>query len=360
MISAAYLLQSRGIRLSALQYTGIPPTGEAQITGVSVPSSQALGDVYQAVVYMYSNKSMKAKLHVYEDDKLLQTSNIQLKAGSSSSSVRIVPSSEGDHIITAVLEADEDTIFENNTFSAVTTITTSRRILLVDGTGKETGPLAALLGQAGYEVDISTAGNIPRTISAMCKYGMIVLMNVDKKDMPTAVPDVLNEYVTVYGRSLVTTGGENTYIYGHMLETAIDTLLPVNMEIRTETSEEPIALMLVLDCSASMGNSLTHMHADALNPAEMAKRGAVKCVSSLHINDYAGILAFSDACYVLSPLTSMANSDQIIQAISRMGTIGGTMYTDALQEAYDQLTAFEGDIRKHVIFISDGNPADSD
>ncbi len=360
MLSTARLLQSRGIRLSAIPYNSLPTEPEAQITGITAPMEQALGTVFSAVIRMYSNHPMNAKLLLYQDDELLNSATVRLKNGSSSYSFRVLPSQAGEHILRAELQPEEDFIAENNVWNTAVTYSSSRRTLIVEGVAGEGNALLQLLTAAGQETDLVSAHDIPPTISLLCNYGLVILMNVDRMQMPRQMPQVLKEYVTVYGRSLLVTGGTNTLVYGHMMDTPLEELLPVAIEVTEKESLDPSALMLVIDCSASMGAGLTHMAADTLSAAEMAKRGAVKCISVLNENDFAGIISFSDRSYVLAPLTSMKERDTVIQAVARMATIGGTMYTGALKEAQAQLEAFDGCEKKHIIFISDGNPGDND
>ena len=357
LASAARSLAHRKIRLDALPYA--PMDGEeVELSALEMPAEVSLGETCRVVVRVSSRGEGRAKLTLLDGEEMLEEETVRLRDGVSEFAYRITPRQAGMRAYTAVIEAEEDTLSENNSLCACVHVASSSRVLLVDGTGEESAALCALLEENGYAVDVAVPKDIPRTISAMCQYGVIVLMNVDERTLLDSSAGLLQEYVETYGRSVLTTGGENTYMYGHMMETPFDEFLPVRMEVREEESAEPMALFLVIDNSASMGKVLTAMAADTTNPLDMAKRGAIKSVSSLNDNDYVGVISFSDAYYILSDLTSMKNKDNVIARISRMGTVGGTMYCGALQEAYRQLAAFDTAGKKHVIFISDGNPGD--
>lgn len=267
MLSTARLLQSRGIRLSAVQYNSLPTFPEAQITGITAPMEQAIGTVYSAVVRMYSNHPMNAKLLLYQDDELLSSSTVRLKNGTSTYSFRVLPSQAGEHILHAELQPEEDFIAANNVWNTAVTYSSSRKALIVEGVPGEGNALQQLLTNAGQETDLVSAHDIPPTISLLCDYGLVILENVDRMQLPRQMPEVLHDYVTTYGRSLLFTGGPNTLVYGHMLDTALETLLPVSLEVTEKESLEPSALMLVIDCSASMGVGLSHMAADTLSAA---------------------------------------------------------------------------------------------
>lgn len=351
-------LANRNIRLDAVLYEGETTEEEVEVCALEMPKEVLLGETYRVVVRVASRAEGSARLTLLDGEECVKEQNVQLKSGMNEYAYRITSTQPGMRIYTARIEPQEDTIPQNNSFSACVNVVSSSKILVIDGTGEESGALMELLEHNGYEAECIVPKDIPRTVAAMCQYGVIILMNVDERDLPDAAADQLREYVEVYGRSVLTTGGENTYAYGHMVNTAFDDFLPVGIEVKEEQSAQSVALMLVIDNSASMGEVQTAMAEDTINPLEMAKRGAIKCISALHDNDYVGVISFSDSYYVLAELASARERDYAISRVSRMNTVGGTMYCQALEEAYRQLEALEATGKKHVIFISDGNPGD--
>ncbi|MFR5794292.1 MAG: vWA domain-containing protein [Christensenellales bacterium] len=114
--------------------------------------------------------------------------------------------------------------------------------------------------------------------------------------------------------------------------------------------------MLVIDTTDSMTRESIGV------PIDMARRGAIKCVDALNGNDYAGVITFSDDAQMLVEMTAMGDKKPVLDAINSIETADPnklTRFTGALRLACDTLKAFDGTKRKHVMFITDGSPADA-
>lgn len=356
--TVAALLANRGVRIDALHYDTTITEPEAEVTSIILPTEVAQGKKTRAAVTITSNAAMKGKLSLYDEDVLLRTDTVSIKPGENAYSYRIEPGYAGMRVFSAVLEPADDTLDSNNHATTCAHVVSSSKILIVDGTGSESAALKDMLTAQGMDVTVVACKSIPRTATALCEYGLVILMNVDVLDLQTNSADVLEEYVSVYGRSVLTVGGKQTYALGHMTDTAFEDFLPVTMTVEDEESAESVALLLLIDNSASMSETATNLAVDTATPAEMAKMGAIKSISALHDNDYVGVVTFSNTYHVLAELTPIPEKDTVISAISRMGTISGTAYAEAFQAAYDMLSVFHKTDRKHVLFLSDGNPSD--
>ncbi|MDO5377177.1 MAG: VWA domain-containing protein [Clostridia bacterium] len=348
-LSAAAELANKGIRMDALLYDTSLPGGEVEVTSLQLPADTALGQPTRIAVGITGNVETGARLRLYDGDSLLLEKAVSLTPGENAFSFTVSPSLAGLRCYSAEILPEEDTLPQNNRVYQTMLVTSGSAVLIVDGTGEEGEALSQLLSENGYEVHRVASADAPSDITELCTYGLVILMNVDARDLPHFFGEHLEQYVSVYGRSVLSTGGRNTYIYGHMKDTPLETLLPVGMEVEEKESKEPVALMLLLDNSASMeGTAIT-----------MAKRGAIKSIESLNDNDYVGVITFSTEYGVLAPLSSVSDKEEIIGAISGLGTVMGTMYGGALEEALDQLSRFRETAQKHVILLSDGNPSDS-
>ena len=349
-LSAAAELANKGIRLDMLLFDTVPEE-EAEAVSISLPAEIALGESIQTNITIRSSVETPCRLALYEEDELLQNVNVRLKPGENYFHFKITATNAGVRVFRAELQPQTDTWPENNVCHQVVRVIDTNAVLLVDGTGNETEALAYLLRKNGFQVDSVVASKFPKTIAELCRYSLVVLMNVNMRSLPVSAVTRLRDYVSVYGRSILTTGGRNSYIYGGIIDSPLEQMLPVDVQIEGDESEEPSALLLMIDNSASMEGQ----------PLSMAKLGAIKCLESLHVNDYAGALTFSTDVSVLSPMDQMMNSrDQMVSDISGLGTIMGTAYTAALQEALKQMNDLPPEVtKKHIILLSDGQSADS-
>ena len=356
-LKAAQGIAGRGIRLDALLLAEAEPLPEVQTTALLLPESAVEGQRVSASVHVRSSESMEGVLRILDGETPVWQENATVLAGDNVLTAGLYASGEGTHTLRAEFIAEQDGIGGNNAAYAGLRVISAARVLVVDGTGEESGRLGALLEQGGYEVKVVQASQMPAELHELLDYALVILMNVNVRDLPQGGEALLDAYVREYGRSLLTTGGENTYIYGGMQDTALEALLPVSVSVAQEQSAEPVALMLVIDTTDSMTRGL-----DSGTPMDMARRGAAACVESLHGNDYAGVITFADDAAVLVEMTPMSEKDAVISAISGIETADAsrlTRFTDALRVACDELSAFDQTQKKHVLFITDGSPVDA-
>ena len=356
----AAALAGRGTRIDAVACTPWEAQSEVEIAGLSMPREMALGQTVKAAVTVRANAPVTIHLSLLDDGEQVYANTLRIGAGAAEYSIQVTPTRAGTHLFQAQVESEEDGCGENNALSCCVNVEGSAKILLVDGTGQESRALSQLLTDLGYEVETVSPQSAPPNTASMCKYGLVILMNVDTQALRPTAPAALEEYVARFGGSVLLTGGENTFAYGNMHETALESVLPVTVLVEEQESAEPVALLLLIDNSASMGETGVTLHSDFGRPIEMAKLGAIKSISLLHDNDYAGVISFSNKAHLLSPLRPASEREEIIATVSRMGLISGTMYTEALTEALNQFSQFEGTEKKHIIFLSDGNPSDDD
>lgn len=353
--AAAQRAKESGVRLDAMHLSAAPGS-ETELTQLMLPADAAQGQKITAQITVLSNVQTEGTLRIDDGGATVYEQEVSIAPGENVFACALTAGETGEHTYRAEIDAADDTIPQNNSRFACMRVSSGAKILLVDGTGQEAARLAALLADGGNSVDTVLCADMPKTVAAMCEYGLIVLMNVDAKDLPEGSAQRLETYVSEYGRSVLTTGGENTYIYGGMKDTPFETFLPVRMSVEEKESVNPVALMLVIDTTDSMtrGSSGT--------PIEMARRGAIKCVDGLNSNDYAGVITFSDEAQVLVEMTAMGEKDGVIDAINGIDTADPdklTKFAGALRLACDELKAFDKLERKHVIFITDGSPADA-
>ena len=345
-----------GIRLDAVQVKPLFESPQVEVTAFDLPYEAMEGRYIEAEVTVLSDAETEGMLRIYDGETLMHEQCVAITAGEQAFSCALKAETIGTHVFSAELTAQGDTIPENDRLSARMNVSRAEKILLIDGTGEESESLAQLLREDGAAVTVAGTDTVPQTVAELCEYALIVLMNVDANDLPEGWDQTLEETVSEYGRSVLTTGGENTYIYGGMKDSPYEELLPVKMSVEEQESVEPMALMLVMDTTDSM------LRESAGVPIDMAKRGAIKCIDELNGNDYAGVITFSDEAQLLVEMTAMRDKEPVLAAVNAIETADPdrlTKFSGALRLACDTLKAFDGAKRKHVMFITDGSPADA-
>ena len=355
-LTAAETAAQAGVRLDAVQMKPEFPAPQAELAAFELPAEAMEGRHMEAAVTVLADTQGEAALRIWDGETLLHEQRVALTAGRQTFACAIEAEAVGAHTLRAEVALPGDTIAENDSLTATMNVSRGEKVLLVDGTGAQAQQLEQLLRAEGVQVAVTDPKNVPGSVDALCEYGLTVLMNVHAGDLPEGWDDVLRQAVENHGRSVLTTGGENTYLYGGMKDSGYEALLPIRMSVEEKESVDPVGLMLVIDTTDSMTRESIGV------PIDMARRGAIKCVDALNGNDYAGVITFSDDAQMLVEMTAMGDKKPVLDAINSIETADPnklTRFTGALRLACDTLKAFDGTKRKHVMFITDGSPADA-
>jgi plastocyanin len=170
----------------------------------------------------------------------------------------------------------------------------------------------------------------------------------------------LDSYVKNSGGGLLTIGGENAYNETDMDGSLFENMLPVE----SKPSAQPLSLMLIIDASSSMtGGGGTAGTAGA--PGSLlwlAKQGAKDCIDALKDEDYVSVISFADApnTRVVLELTPATEKTKAKAAVDSIVSNTGTTYNQATYFAQRILNIYNVTPRKHVIFLTDGDPQDPD
>lgn len=349
--STAHYLATRGVRIDAVYFdTTQLSAPEVQISAFTSPEGAYVGDIMPFTAEVQSNTDTEVFLSLYDNEELVSTLNQSISSGSNVIELTCEAESAGTHAYRLVLETEKDTLSQNNESYAYANVAGQSTVLIIADTIGNGETLAQLLS-ADYTVTTVTARNAPDSIIDLCDYDEVILSNVDYDQLPSGYDELLGTYVSVYGRSLLAVGGEDTFMYGNMDDTLLEEMLPVTFTLQESSEGNSVALMLVLDCSNSMSQQSTYL--------SVAKQGAIKCVEAMSDNDYVGVISFNSTAYLKSSLIQAtdSNKDSLTRIISGLTTNRGTYYTEALEVAHEELLKSDAEIR-HIIFLSDGQPSD--
>lgn len=348
-LNYAQYLATQNVRIDAMYFdTTDSHLPEMQISTVSIPEGAYVGDDITITVELQSNVVNNAVLKLYDETRLLAEQEVAMMPGLFMTELSIPKITSGSHTYQLVLHPEQDTVSENNQGYAHIEVAGESSVLVIADTLKNAAFLDNILSD-GNVVDTTTVFNAPDSILELCNYDEVILVNANYNGLPDGYDELLRTYVGVYGRSLLTVGGLNTYMFGNMQGTALEEMLPVSFTLEEETEGESVALMLVLDCSSSMNRQLL----------SVAKQGAIKCVEAMTDNDYVGVISFNTTARLRSEIIQATddNKDLLTRTISGLTTGRGTYYVEALELAHEELNKATAD-KRHVIFLSDGEPTD--
>ena len=339
------------VRIDAIYFANDVLNNDIQYNDFLLPDNVILNRPATAKITLLSNYTCTPNLKIYDNDNLIFNENVNVSKGINELSISLTFTVSGLHDIRSVIEDNDDLHTENNEIYYNFDLSSNEKILIIDGTGSEANKLALVL-EDEYTIDVNHLNELTPTLDYLNNYGEVIAMNVNASDFPGNFVNNLQTYVR-QGGGLLTTGGNNTYHFGNMEGSYFEEMLPINAKL---DENEPIAIMLIIDNSSSMRETIAGSTKTKL---ELAKESAIASVNQLRDYDYAGVITFDANAKVVCPLTLVSQKETIIQRINSIQLGYGTAYAEAFKLANTQMVSFNQASKKHIIFTSDGNPTDS-
>jgi uncharacterized membrane protein len=157
-------------------------------------------------------------------------------------------------------------------------------------------------------------------------------------------------YVKDYGCGLICCGGEESFALGGYRNTELETVLPVDMELRGVNELPTLAMVMVIDHSGSMSDTSETGGAAKL---DLAIAAADAAVDELRDTDYVGVLTFDDTFSWQVALVQASDKDTLHAQIQNIPEGGGTTIKPALVEALARIKSVDAET-KHVVLLTDG------
>ena len=360
-LSVIKAIAADGIKVDTVLYPN-EAHDEVQILSVKTPDTRiVLGDNFTTEVVIKSNFETEkiGSLSVYDNDKLVGTIEVLLQDKEQTCEIVLSLSERGMHELRFEVTSPGDTIAQNNSYRSYINLEAFNNILLIESKEGEGAKLSALLRENNFVVtDISLTDDMedmPRNLEQMAQYEQIILVNVAYSDMPAGFEEMLNTYVYELGGGLFTVGGSlnddgTPHAYNRNDIAAskyFKQMLPVNAIDYTP----PIAVVIVVDASASM----------SMGKLDAAKEGAEACLDALDDKDWCGVVSFDTRAsedISIHPITDREAIKKSIYEVGSDGASGGTIFSSAIMNAGNALSAIDNVERKHIILITDGMPSD--
>ncbi|MFN7252686.1 MAG: VWA domain-containing protein [Anaerobacillus sp.] len=331
----------------------VVPFYKEQIKDVSfqefvVPRQMYKGEQASLSLSVYSTEETESTIRISLNNETIVQDSVQLKQGINSLRFKYPISDSGMLRFRAEVLTDGDSIPQNNQLSAMTVVTGTPSVLLVEGNGKKANALYDALLTTGIEINRITPDFLPTELNGYLQYEAIIFSNVSAMRMAEKQMELIEKAVRDFGVGFIMTGGHESFALGGYKDTPIERILPVDMEIKSEEELPSLGLIFVIDRSGSMmGLRL-----------ELAKEAAARSVELLRSGDTVGVIAFDDRTWQIVETEKMTNSRDVAEKILGITAGGGTDIYPGLAEAYAQLAPLELQ-RKHIIMLTDGQSPES-
>ena len=365
-------LAAKGISVDVVYFPGEAIESEIQIIDATQSEEKIkVNTPFYMNVTLQSSFTGTAEITPYDNNVAGTPVTVELVGGKQTVSIPYSFAWGGMHVTSFEIKADDDTVSQNNGFFKHIYIETFTEVLVVESIPGESQEFVNSLGEElNVKVVDIDGSDMPNNINALRDYDTVVLFNIANKDLPVEFDVILYDYVYNVGGGLFTVCGNdenstesewtaNAYTREDMYGTLYQQMLPV--EIVNYTA--PVGVIIVVDTSGSMmGNPYDE------SKLYWAMQGAQACLDALTERDHVGIMTLADSYTEELSLTPRTQRDKILAAIADLeesaidGTItsGGTIYSAALERAGKALGARSDIEKKHIIMVTDGEPAESD
>lgn len=353
-LEAADLLAARGITVDAALVPGKNAVSDAQVSEVKVPATLYEGEAFDVRVRVDATQSLSGTLRLMLGQQQLAEQAVTLTPGQNQFIFRLDAQVPGIQSLSAVLDVPGDTVVQNDRMYAATQVLGRPVVLLVEGEQGEARELDKMLAAQGVRTRVIGPRQLPETLEGLRPYQAVVLCNTSAEDVSPSAMLALQDAVRKLGRGLVMTGGQQSFALGGWKGTTIEDVLPVNMDVSGYMDAPDLALMMVIDRSGSMlagEGGITRL--------DMAIQAAANAMQALRQGkDKVGVIAFDDTPYQILPLDVLTDLQAAQDTVGAIRPGGGTMMYAPLEQAMTQLEQTDARI-KHIIVLTDGEPADS-
>ncbi len=351
-IDAAMLARSLGIEIWSVPLNSWFEGTEVYMESLQTPETLDLYTPFDGRIILSSTAKTSGELILTRDNVLLLKKKTDFSPGKNLITFSDSLETPGVHVYRAIVNAENDTVFENNEYLSFTMTHETPKLLYLS----ETRPsaFAEALKTQGMEMDFKAQPDLSDSLNAFLGYEAVIIDNVPAVAFSMAEMEHMESFVKDAGGGLILLGGEKSFGAGFYLNTPVENVLPVFMDPPAPLEKPEFCLVLIIDKSSSMSGSIEHN--TKLQGAKIASFSVVELLSPM---DRIGLLAFDTEFKWVVPIMPAKDRETIAKELSKLSAEGGTDLFPALSHAFDTLKTIDAQ-KKHVIILSDGETEKAD
>jgi Mg-chelatase subunit ChlD len=326
---------------------------DVAVTGLYVPASWRSGREIPVHAAIRGSRPSTATLSVIVDGTTVQAIPVSVDARLQSTVQATVPGAGAGrrHIVVRV-RMPGDIEPRNDSADAVVTVAAPLQVLVV---GEDEGALllAEALTSSGFRVDHMTPDRLPSRLSQLGAWDVLALVDVSADSLGADQRAAVEAFVADLGRGVIMTAGRQSFTAGSWSSTRLAEMAPVELRPPTREAREPVALILMVDQSASMG---TLQGRTAISKLDLALEAAVLASEVLQAGDWVGVVAYADTARWLLPpaeIDAALDLESVEEALRGLRSGGGTSLASALDLGLPALRSLSAPTR-HAVLVSDG------
>jgi len=336
------MLAARDVTMDVLP-VGIERGNDVSVRKLTIPSKVKKGQPFEVKIFAQSDRAQGATIRMFQNDQLMGETKVELTAGKNLFSFPQTLNEPGFYSYNVQLEAEGDTVPQNNRATAFTSVRGNPRVLILSSNPGQDVSLANTLRGGEFDVKLSGLDRLPSTLAEMQSYDAIFISNIAAGDLGMDTMRLLESAVRDFGVGLVCVGGDQSYAAGSYRGTPLESALPLDMELSSKKVLPRGAMVIVCHATEYPGGN------------DWARSIAFAALDALGPQDEMGIALWDGTTKWLFPLDKVGDKVEMGRQISGMNPGDMPDFEKPMEMAYDALSKSSANL-KHMVIFSDGDP----
>jgi Mg-chelatase subunit ChlD len=350
--AAAHEAASRGLRIDFRPFAR-PETADIAVESLDLPGTVDEREPFQFIASVRSDRTVDSEAVLLRDGVEIARTSRTFQPGTTQLTFRDLVDRPGLARYRLQLTAGGDRVPENNVGDAAVRVHAPATILLVNSSGRPDN-LSRALSAGKLHVETITPAALPRDAPGLLAYRAVILENVPASQIAPESLGALARFSTDLGGGLLLTGGNASFGVGGYFKSALDSYLPVSMEIKNEHRKLSLAMAVVLDRSGSMAMPAD----DGRTKMDLANLGTCAAIETLGPLDEVAVIAVDSAAHVVAPLTSASDKDRICDEVRRIQSMGGGIFTYTALVTAAKIVQESNKGTRHIVLFADAADAE--
>lgn len=339
-------LDNISIDVFSLGQTG--GTKEALVSSVEVPDSGKEGQPFDLKVNVDSHGITSGIIRLDRDGVVVAEKLVDLHDGRNSIIFAQTIRQVGLIRYRARLEANGDVDNRNNIGAGFINVRGRPKVLIAQNTLNDRA-LATALQRNSIAVDLVGPNGLPSRPEQYQGYDSIILNDINAANVPDSIRNAMVTASRDSGIGLAMIGGEDSFLPGGWYGTNVIEALPVDLNIRQKKSMAGASVLIIADCSGSMGAI-----EDGQPKVRLASRAAEETIKMLGPMDRVGVAGSSNGIEMVVPMQSAENKESAINGARKLAVNGGGIYIrPSISKAFEVLSK-EPSKTRHFVLLADG------
>lgn len=351
-IEAASVAATDGVQVDHVALGLQGRHSEATVVDAQLPSEVRLGQPFDIRVTADSTAEKTGLLALDRDGVTIKKIPVRLNEGSNALVVSDTLNEPGFHKYRATLLVNGDSDSRNNVGIGFVAVRGRPRLLLL-----QNRPGASVLASVLVQQDIAVESHGPEGLPArpeeLQNYDAILFNDINASMATISQMKQIQAAVKNSGVGFGMIGGENSFLPGGYYGTPIADALPVDLNIRQRKTFPSTSVLIIVDCSGSMG-----MIEDGVEKIRLAAKGAEATVRMMSPIDRVGVVGSTDGIDFVAPMQVAKDKDAICAECQKLTVGGGGIYMRPSMEFGAERLLKEDSKVRHLIVLADGNDAD--